>query len=109
MYSIEVIIVAIIAIIARILIQNKSFVLPTVYREGNVVRFNWGSLGVIVVGLLTIVVGGDLDPSVLTSPLAVFSLVYTLPAISDAIATELIPNDYEHPLIEDLNKEEEVA
>lgn len=97
MYNIEIILTAIVAILVRIYIQKGSFTLPTMYKEGNNVRFNWGSLGVLVVGILTVFLGGFLDPALLTGPVTTanivttFSLVYTLPALSDAIVTKALP------------------
>lgn len=113
MYNIEIIIVAIIAILARIYIQKGSFILPTIYKEGNNVRFNWGSVGVLIVGILTVFFGGFIDPNILNGPITTqnlittFSLVYTLPALTDGIATKALPGSEEDIQEEVVNIEEE--
>lgn len=103
MYNIETILVIIIAIIVRIVIQKGNFVLPTIYREENIVRFNWGSLGVIIVGIVAVILSGSIDPNILQSPISIFAVVYTCPALSDAIATKILPNETDQ-----INEGEEV-
>lgn len=89
----------IIAIIVRVVVQKGSFILPTVYKEGNNVRFNWGSIGVIVIAIVSVLGTGYFDPSLYTSPITAFFAAYSLPALSDAIATYALPGSDEDNIV----------
>ncbi len=91
MYSIEVIIAVIIAIVLRVIIQRGSFTLPTVYKEGSDVRFNFGTLGVVVVAIAAFFAGGYIDPNITMSPLSAFMLAYATPAVIDGAVTQALP------------------
>lgn len=93
MYNLGVVIAVIIAIVLRIIIQRGSFVLPTVYKEGSNVRFNFGTIGVIIVSIIAFFAGGYIDPSIATSPLSAFMLAYATPAVIDGAVTEVLPGE----------------
>lgn len=112
--EITVIIAVIVAIVLRVIVQKGNFILPKVYREGDNVRFNWGSVGVIVVAIIAVFGTGYFDPNIYTTPVTAFFAAYTLPAVSDAIATYALPgsdNDNiitpksENTIIEDAEEE----
>lgn len=97
----------VVGIALRILIQRGSFVLPTVYKEGNNVRFNFGTLGVIVVSIIAVFTGGLIDISVMSNPFVAFITAYGLPALVDGAATKVLPGSDDLIISEEIEVSDE--
>lgn len=81
-----------IAIIFRLVIMKGSFVLPTIYKNGNEVSFNLGSISTIIIGLVAAFSLMMAYPDQFATPLAAFFAAYSAPQIVDAVATYGVRN-----------------
>lgn len=75
------------AIIVRVVIMRGSFVLPTIYKHGNEMTFNLGSLSTIIIGFAAALTLMYSSPESFANPLIAFITTYSVPQLVDGIAT----------------------
>lgn len=88
-------ITVIIAIIVRLVLMRGTFVLPTVYRRGNEMSFNLGSVSTIIIGIIAALGLIYTNPELFESPLVAFLTAYTAPQIVDGVITSIVRNTKE--------------
>lgn len=82
----------IVAIILRLVLMRGTFVLPTIYRRGNEMSFNLGSITTIIVGLIGAFGLLYTNPEQFVNPLMAFLVSYTSPQLVDGVATSIVRN-----------------
>lgn len=85
--DIIVFVAVIVAVIFRLVIMKGSFTLPTIYKNGDEVSFNLGSLATIIVALVAAATLMVTSPELFASPLVAFLTTYSAPQILDGVAT----------------------
>lgn len=88
-------IAVILAIIVRLIIMRGTFVLPTIYRRGNEMTFNLGSVSTIIIGFATALTLMYSSPENFANPLIAFITTYSVPQLIDGIATFGVRNTLE--------------
>lgn len=83
------------AIIVRLVIMRGSFVLPTIYKRGNEMTFNLGSVSTIIIGFATALTLMYTSPENFANPLIAFITTYSVPQLVDGVATFGIRNTLE--------------
>lgn len=80
-------IAVILAIIVRLVIMRGTFVLPTIYKHGNEMTFNLGSISTIIIGFVTALTLMYTSPENFVNPLIAFITTYSVPQLVDGVAT----------------------
>ena len=93
----EICIAIIIALVFRVIIMRGYFVFPQFYELNGERRFNLGSIGTVVIGVVAALTLGETNPELFASPLVAFLTAYTAPQILDATisAGTRVANDME--------------
>lgn len=99
-------VVVIFAIIVRLVLMRGSFTLPTIYKRGNEMSFNLGSISTIIIGIVAALGLMYTSPEQFASPLMAFLTAYTAPQLVDGIATSVVRNTMD---IDEDEKYDEVA
>ena len=76
-----------VAIVFRLVIMKGSFTLPTIYKNGDEVSFNLGSIATIVVALLAALAMMTASPELFSNPVVAFLTTYSAPQILDGVAS----------------------
>lgn len=82
----------IIAIIVRLVLMKGSFVLPTIYRRGNEMTFNLGSISTIIIAIIAAAGMMYSNPELFSNPLVAFLTAYTAPQLVDGVITSVVRN-----------------
>ena len=82
----------IVAIIFRLVIMKGTFTLPTIYKNGNEVSFNLGSVSTIIIGLVAAFSLMMASPELFSNPVVAFLTTYTAPQIVDGVTTFAVRN-----------------
>ena len=88
MYDLTIILVVIIVIAARVYLMKGNFILPTFYKEGNKVSFNLGSIGTIIIGLVSAFMLMQSQPELFANWYVAGITAYSAPQIVDSIITK---------------------
>lgn len=80
-------IAVVLAIIVKLIIIKGKFVLPTVYRTGNEVSFNLGSIANIIFAIITALTLSMTDPASFANPGVAFTTALGIPYLVDGILT----------------------
>jgi hypothetical protein len=88
-------IVVIIAIIVRLVLMKGNFVLPTVYKRGDEMSFNLGSVSTIIIAIIAALGLMYTNPELFSSPLVAFLTAYTAPQLVDGVVTSVVRNTVE--------------
>ena len=75
------------AIVVKLVIIKGSFVLPTVYKTGNEVSFNLGSVANIIFALVTALTLSMTDPASFANPSVAFVTALGVPYLVDGVLT----------------------
>lgn len=95
MNELEILILIIVAVVARILLkQQTTFILPKISKDkkGNT-KFELNTLGVILIGIITAFGLYQSTPEAFISPIAAFMVVYGGSSFIDNAITYVIPNE----------------
>ena len=88
MYDLTILLVVIVVIAARVYLMKGNFVLPTFYKENNKVSFNLGSIGTIIIGLVSALSLMNSNPELFANWYVAGITAYSAPQIVDAIITK---------------------
>lgn len=88
-------IAVILAIIVRLIIMRGSFILPTIYKRGNEMTFNLGSISTVIIGFATALTLMYASPENFANPLIAFITTYSVPQLVDGVATFGVRNTLE--------------
>lgn len=88
MYDLTIILVVIIVIAVRVYLMKGNFILPTFYKEGNKVSFNLGSIGTIIIGLVSAFMLMQSQPELFANWYVAGITAYSAPQIVDSIITK---------------------
>ena len=77
----------IVAIIFRLVIMRRSFVLPTFYRRDNEMSYNLGSISTIIIAIPASFGLMYASPELFTSPYVAFVTAYITQQIVDGVTT----------------------
>jgi len=85
-------IAVIVAIIVRLVLMKGSFVLPTIYRRGDEMSFNLGSISTIIIAIIAALALMYTKPELFASPIVAFLTAYTSPQLVDGVITSVVRN-----------------
>ena len=88
MFDLTILLVVIIVIAARVYLMKGNFILPTFYKEGNKISFNLGSIGTIIIGLISALALMNSRPELFANWYVAGITAYSAPQIVDAIITK---------------------
>ena len=80
-------IAVILAIIVRLVIMRGTFVLPTIYKRGNEMTFNLGSISTIIIGVVTALTLMYSSPENFANPLIACITTDSVRRVVDGVAT----------------------
>lgn len=86
-FDITVYIAIIVAIIFRLVIMKGTFIMPTFYKSDNILTFNLGSLGTIIIGVIAAIGLMTTSPELFANPYVAAITAYTAPQIVDGVIT----------------------